>query len=465
VNEGQTVDQGPHESEPQSVIQGQNADQGPNEGDRQIVSQGPNEPLELHLGGFDRHGTTRARVGRRWVEIEHGIPGEVVRARVTGGKRPMGKILEILEPAEDRIEPPCPYFREWQCGGCQWQQISYEGQVRRKREGVDSAMEEAGVPVRVSEVYTAEPWRYRTTAGVALGRHAGFRRHGSLAIVPMRDCPISHPLIGALCATLNEAIEARTITDFHGRVRLDIRLLRAGGDEGLQILVRPDNERRPPREEVEPLLELLRAQPAVHGLALTSITGEIEPVIGGIFGTTEIAGRKVQLATGSFFQTNVELLERLIDRLQHEAGNVRGLRMADVYGGVGLFGLLLSGDARDVAIIESDPLAIAAGERTAAEWGVTNVRFLSGRAEDVLEGDGPYDLVILDPPRTGLSEQAAGILIGHEPRTILYVSCLAESLARDLAALIGAGYTVETLELFDFYPQTYHVELLAVLRR
>jgi 23S rRNA (uracil1939-C5)-methyltransferase len=429
------------------------------------MTESVNEPVELELGGFDSHGTTRARVGRRWVEVEHGIPGERVLARVTGGKRPQGRILEILEAAPDRIEPPCPYFVEWSCGGCQWQQISYEGQLERKRASVDHEMREAGVPVAVSAVHSGSPWRYRTTAGIALGRHAGFRRHASLAIVPMHDCPISHPLIGALCDRVNNAIEARSLPDFRGRVRLDVRLLRDGGDEGLQVLIRPDNEHRPLQEELEVLVALLQTAPEVSALSLLRLSGEIEPVVGELFGTTEIAGKAVQLAAGSFFQTNIELLKRLIERLGEETGDLRGKRMADVYGGVGLFGLLLGGAARDVAIIESDPLAIAAGERTAASWGVTNARFLEGRAEDVLEGDGPYDLVILDPPRTGLSEQAAGILIGHAPSTILYISCLGRSLARDLAVLAGAGYDVKSLELFDFYPQTYHVELLAVLRK
>jgi 23S rRNA (uracil1939-C5)-methyltransferase len=429
------------------------------------VTEGENEPVELRLGGFDSHGTTRARVGKRWVEVEHGIPGERVRARVTGGRRPQGKIVEILEAAPDRVEPPCPYFVEWSCGGCQWQQIAYDGQVERKRAAVDKEMLEAGIPVRVRAVHTGSPWRYRTTAGIALGRHAGFRRHGSLAIVPMHDCPISHPLIGALCDLLNNAIEARSLPDFRGRVRLDVRLLHDAQDDGLQVLIRPDNERRPLGEELEVLVDLLRDAPGVAALSLVRLSGEIEPVTGELFGRTEIAGRSVQLAAGSFFQTNIELLNRLIARLGEEIGDLRGKRMADVYGGVGLFGLLLGGTARDVAIIESDPLAIAAGERTAADWGVSNARFIQGRAEDVLEGDGPYDVVILDPPRTGLSEQAAGILIGHGPRTILYVSCLGKSLARDLTVLAGAGYEVQSLELFDFYPQTYHVELLAVLRK
>lgn len=423
------------------------------------------EPVQLRLGGFDAHGTTRARIGRKWFEVEHGIPGEVVAATVSGGRRPQGHIVEVIEPAPDRIDPPCEYFRDWKCGGCQWQQIAYEGQIERKRRAVDAAMAATGLAQRVDRVFTSPPWRYRSTAGIALGRHAGFRRRASLAIVPIRDCPISHPAIGALMAALNDALAAGHLANFHGRLRLDLRVVREGNGEGLQVMVRPDTDRRPPREDLDTLVSFLVSLPMVSAVSFTLITGEVETAKGERFGTVEVAGRPVHLASGSFFQTNLHLLPTLIERLREEAGDLTGKRLADVYAGAGLFGLFLSRGTRDVAVIETDPLALEAGERTARDWGVTSVRFLRGRAEDILEGDGPYDVVILDPPRSGLSPDAVRILTEQRPSRLLYVSCLAESLARDLVAFTAAGYAVSGLELFDFYPQTYHVELLAVLTR
>ncbi len=161
--------------------------------------------LTLRLHRFDDHGTTRAGYRGRWVEVEHGIPGETVVVELTGSQRRRARIVEVLESAPDRVEPPCEYFRDWACGGCQWQHISYEGQLARKREQVDAAMQASGLDLVVGKVHALDdPWRYRSTAGIALGRSAGFRRHGSLAIVPIRDCPISHPLIGRLMAQLND---------------------------------------------------------------------------------------------------------------------------------------------------------------------------------------------------------------------------------------------------------------------
>ena len=150
--------------------------------------------LTVTLSEFDDHGTTRARVGNHWLEVEHGVPGETVKIELMGKKRQRGRIVDLIKPANDRTFPPCEYYREWKCGGCQWQHISYRSQLRRKRRGVEATMKRAGLDQRVTATFSLiEPWRYRTTAGIALGKHAGFRRHGSLAIVPIEDCLISHP--------------------------------------------------------------------------------------------------------------------------------------------------------------------------------------------------------------------------------------------------------------------------------
>jgi 23S rRNA (uracil1939-C5)-methyltransferase len=387
-------------------------------------------------------------------------------ARIEGGRRRWGHIVEVLEAAPDRVPAPCEYFRDWSCGGCQWQMIAYQGQLARKRSAVDGAMERTGVPIAVSAVHALDdPWRYRSTVGISLGRSAGFRRRGSLAIVPIRDCPISHPLIGELMAALNDALLADAIPNFRGRLRLEVRVAETDGRTALQVLIRAnEGEAMPAAEHLERLATTLDGLPMVGGVSLLTAAGEIDVLSGDLLATAIVAGRPVSLFAGSFFQTNPRLLPTLIKRLQQESEPLAGKQVADVYGGTGVFGLFLAGEAAGVTVIESDPLAVQAGERTAGEWGLQNVRFLRERAESALRSDDQYDLVIVDPPRSGLSEEVRAALVTASPNTILYVSCLAESLARDLMDFIEAGYGIESLELFDFYPQTYHVELLAVLR-
>ncbi len=420
----------------------------------------------LTLGPFDRHGTTRTRFRGRVIEVEHGIPGETVEAEIEGGKRPRGHIVTVLDPSPERVVAPCQYFREWSCGGCQWQMLSYQGQLRFKRDEVNWAMRSEGLTLEVGEIHHLDdPWRYRSTAGIALGKRAGFRRHASLAIVPIRDCPISHPSIGKLMAALNDGLERGTVPDFRGRVRVEVLVAEGPEGERVQTLVRPTEANRPAKpDEIERLTAVLEAIPEVDNVTVQAMDGTIANLYGQEFALTTIAGRAVSLAAGSFFQTNLQLVPRLIDRLREAAEPLAGKRVADVYAGVGIFGLFLAGEAAEVAIVETDPLAVDAAQRTATLWELDNVRFFPQRAEEVMAEVGGYEVVIVDPPRSGLSEAVRASLAETRPPTILYVSCLAESLARDLRSLIAAGYHVESLELFDFYPQTYHVELLAVLK-
>lgn len=425
------------------------------------------EPVTLHLAGFDSHGTTRARYQGRWIEVEHGIPGEEVRAEVVGRKRLRGRIVDILQPSPDRVLPPCPYFREWDCGGCQWQQIAYPGQLAFKRAEINTALDDAGLDLAVTASHALpDPWRYRSSAGIALGKRAGFRRHGSLAIVPLHDCPISHPLIGQLMAILNDRLESGDLPDFHGRMRLEVRVCQRAPEDptpGLQVLIRP-TEGRPPQPDLDTLTATLAGLDMVAGLAWQQPNGVVTSLLGPLYARTDVAGKPVWLSAASFFQTNLLLLPELIARLQQEARPLAGKTVADVYGGVGVLGLSLAGEAQEVIEIESDPLAVKAGTRTAHDWGLQNVRFVAATAEQALTAAGQYDVVIVDPPRSGLSAPVLAALLERRPPLILYVSCLAESLARDLAQLLTSGYVVPHLELFDFYPQTYHVELLAVIR-
>ncbi|GAC1443888.1 MAG: 23S rRNA (uracil(1939)-C(5))-methyltransferase RlmD [Chloroflexota bacterium] len=419
----------------------------------------------LTLGAFDGHGTTRTRYFGRLIEVEHGLPDEKVRAEILGNKRPRGRIVEVLKASPERVSAPCPYFRDWACGGCQWQHISYSAQLDFKRAEVEEAMRKAGLDLIVTATHTLEdPWRYRSSAGIALGKSAGFRRHGSLAIVPIRDCPISHSLIGEVMARLNDLLESTRIPDFRGRVRIDVRVTHSSEGDRLQALVRPHREHLPVEEDLKALTAALLQMGEFESVSIEKRDGSIDTLSGNLFGQVLISGSPVALTAASFFQTNLELLPTLITRMQEEAGTLAGKRVIDLYGGVGIFGLFLGRDALNVTIVESDAQAVSAGEKTAKLWGLSNTRFLTMRAEENLEELVAYDVVVLDPPRAGLSPQVLESLVASRPSLILYVSCLAESLARDLHSLLQEGYTVDHLELFDFYPQTYHVELLAVLR-
>jgi 23S rRNA (uracil1939-C5)-methyltransferase len=228
-------------------------------------------------------------------------------------------------------------------------------------------------------------------------------------------------------------------------------------------MIRP-SEDAAPDTDLTPLASFLSGLDDVEGVAVEGLNGHVEVVKGELFAPVEVKGKPVYLTAASFFQTNLRLLPELIDRICEESSPLDSKRIADVYGGVGLFGLFLADAGAQVTVIESDPLAIEAGRITAEHWNLSTIEFA---AEDVAGGlgDRQDDVVIVDPPRSGLAPLVIDTLIEEPPDVLLYVSCLPQSLARDLVPLTAAGYRVEHLELFDFYPQTFHCEVLTVLRR
>jgi 23S rRNA (uracil1939-C5)-methyltransferase len=167
------------------------------------------------------------------------------------------------------------------------------------------------------------------------------------------------------------------------------------------------------------------------------------------------------LPAGSFFQSNWSLMPALLDRALELADARPGQVVADIYGGVGLFGLFLAAAGARVTLIEIDARAVEAAKMTAARWGIEAIDYVAAPAEDAVAGLPRLDLAVVDPPRTGLDETTLGALIERGVPRIVYVSCSPVSYARDAAQLVRAGYRIERYELFDFYPQTVHVEGLA----
>jgi 23S rRNA (uracil1939-C5)-methyltransferase len=178
-----------------------------------------------------------------------------------------------------------------------------------------------------------------------------------------------------------------------------------------------------------------------------------------------VAGQAMWVPAGAFFQTNVRMLERLLERIDARLEGSSFRRAADVYGGAGTFGLALAPRVERMSLVELDASAVEAAARTASDRGLTNLTCMSRHAETALPDLAALDLVIVDPPRTGLGEAVTGALAGSSASAVIYVSCAPQSLARDLAALQSGGFEAVALEMFDFYPQTYHVECLAILHR
>lgn len=430
---------------------------------RRIGNKPPREAV-LQVGPFDDHGTSRAELDGRLLEVEHGIPGEIVEGHVYGKRRRWARVVNILQSAPDRVSAPCPHFHQG-CGGCPWQMLDYRSQVERKIRQVETEIDRGGLSIPVTQMHTmTEPWRYRTTAGISLGKHAGFRRHGTQSIVGLDDCPISHPLIGKLASHLNQAIQAGETPNFLGKMAVEVRVAGDPDEPLLHICIVPSpGSPHASVDAVMPLARSLARLSHLSGILYRYRQDQPQLIYGDPFATTLVMGKPFALSSATFFQTNTTLLPEIVDSLLQASNAGSESKVIDMYGGVGIFGLLLAPTVKEVVEIEVDPVAIEACKLSCSLQGLSNVRFLRATAETVMEGIGAADTVIVDPPRSGLTPRVIEVLGRIRPSRILYISCLARSLVRDIVSLSEYGYQSQGIEAFDFYPQTYHVELFTTL--
>ncbi len=379
-----------------------------------------------------------ARLDGRVVFIPFTLPGEKVRARVTEAKKDFLRAvpLEILAPSPDRAAPPCPVFGR--CGGCDWQHIAPPAQLRHKLALAEDALRRVGgLSFPGLSIEGGEPWRYRNRVQIhrdASGA-AGFLGRASHDLVAIRDCPISRPAFDPLFAPAAPA--AGPGARFPGS--------------------RPFAGTRRFAAWSHPLPEggdfLVSADPAAAGLCRTGEAAEI---------AAPLLGKTLRFDLRCFFQSNVEMTARLVP---YALEGLSGRLALDLYCGVGLFGTFLADRFEHVLAVEENPAALEYARRNI---GVTH-GFLRGRVEELLRAErGPLaeakpDAIVVDPPRTGLDRAVAAFLIAKRPARLVYVSCDPVTLARDLKSLLAAGFALEDLRLFDFYPQTAHVEAVAKL--
>lgn len=439
---------------------------------KQRRANDPREEVTLTVQSMAHGGAALGRIEGRVGLIDYAIAGEEVRALVRRGKRDYfeAEAFEILQAAPERVPPPCPYFGP--CGGCQWQHIDYAAQLRFKRAVVEEQLRRiGGLTLEVAAVHSATPWHYRHSAAIALGHAAGFRSRHSRWEIEIQGCMISHPAISDLMNDLNGLITREEIVNFRGKLWLEVKVVHPTGradEPTIQAILKGISGVDPEGDDdIQAALARIAALPSVWSLAFRRAKGGTETVKGPLNGPVLVAGRSYQLPAGSFFQTNLELLPQLLARIETLAAPYRNGTIADLYCGVGLFALWLAQGSPNTALvgIEVDPLAIAAAEETARQWGVENCRFVARPAEKALSELPEVDLVIVDPPRSGLDEKLLRALIERGPQGFVYVSCEPSTLARDLAILTAGGYTVQSVEMFDFFPQTYHVESLAFLTK
>jgi 23S rRNA (uracil1939-C5)-methyltransferase len=404
-----------------------------------------------------------ARAEGKAIFVPLTLPGEQVRIRVTQNKSgySTAELTEILKPSPQRITPHCPHFGT--CGGCNYQHTPYENQIALKQEILRETLDRAGItpPEKIS-VLAANPWSYRNRIRLAFDAHGnpGYRSRKSHAIIPISQCPIAAPLLLSAAQAVAESLQ---------RVPPNLRptelLLFSNAEESalLATFFAADSA----GVRLEPLARALQERiPAFQSaqLAAGGRPGH-PPRTLAQWGADSIlysaAGFNYRVDQGAFFQVNRWLIDALVDRVtQNQSGKLAW----DLFAGVGLFARKLTSSFERVVAVESAPASKAAL--------IHNLAATSGEAVDsdthqFLRGASPTespDLIVVDPPRTGLGAEIVALLATITAPTLVYVSCDPATLARDLRTLIASGYAIESITLADLFPQTFHLETIVHLR-
>lgn len=349
-------------------------------------------------------------------------PGDVVRVRIDRVQAKLGfaSIEEIIKPSPVRVEPPCPYFGR--CGGCDFQQLTYEAQLKAKVEIIQDCFQriaKIATPVDVAIYPSPNEWRYRARAMWqvdSLRTRLGYFVRGSREVCDVEYCAVLVPELQRTLETVRKSIDRAEARDISAVL----------GDEGVSV--------HPRVADFEPR-EVSRL----------------------------IANERYHFSAKSFFQINHELLPALINEA---IGEATGNLTIDLYCGVGLFTLPLARRFAHVTGVETNERAVKFARRNLELAKLENVEVMAADVGEWLLNYEPaetVDLLLLDPPRTGVENKVITGLLSLRPRQIVYVSCDPATLARDVKKLIAGGYSLDTIAAFDMFPQTHHVETVVRL--
>jgi 23S rRNA (uracil1939-C5)-methyltransferase len=407
------------------------------------------------------------------VFVPYVLPGEQVRAAVRTRKKKLihTSLVKVEQAAATRIAAPCPHYQV--CGGCHYQHIEVAEQVRLKKEILRETLSRlGGVPWggAIAE-HTAQPYGYRNRAQwayrEAMPRALGYFQTESARIVPIDECPVLSPTLHAAFQKLQEMARANTLPTG----LLEIEAFADSTDTKIALNAAFERFAKPAKDLIT---DFKAALPNLESLLLLDQTKNRFELSGPGYLQHQAGGFSFRVSHLSFFQVNRFLIEEL---LQAVVGGRKGGFALDLYAGVGFFTLPLAKTFSRVVSVDANLAATQDLRANANDAGLEVVSENEHTEEFLKKFTEQPDLVVLDPPRSGLGAETAAKLANLGAPEIVYLSCDPSTLARDLAVLTGSErkpqtettpahhYELTEVHLFDLFPQTYHIETLVKLRR
>ena len=389
------------------------------------------------------------------VFVPYTLPGESITAEITGGR---GKVLfarglRLNAASADRADPRCPHFGPGRCWGCQWQHIDYEAQLLLKQDVLADQLARVGrLPDKLIEsalqpiLPAPQPWEYNHSLSLLRADSGGWGlKRQAQGIEAIGECHLAHPDLLELLLELDLDYE-----------RADRMTLRRGSDGRMMLIFDVDAEEEPSLSIDLPL-------------SINLILPDREPInlIGDAHSVYEIARRSFRVTAGSFMRANIGALNGLVVSVMKMAQLQGSERVLDLYAGVGVFSAFLASEAKLVTLVESYPPAANDADANLTQF--DNVDVIEGAVEavlaDIVAEEAQYDVALVDPPGSGLSEDVMKRITTLGIERLVYVSGNPATLARDSRQLVDFGYHLRAIQPIDLAPQTYYIDAVALFER
>lgn len=452
---------------------------------KQTLPVKKNDYIDVTFEDLTHEGAGVAKVDGYPLFVPNALPGEKAQIKVlkTSKGYGFGKLIETYEESPYRVTAPCPIYKE--CGGCQLQHLSYEGQLLAKQKQVRDVLTRIGKLENVTVHPTlgmSDPWRYRNKSQVPIGEHeggliGGFYQQRSHQIIDMKSCLIQQEKNDEVIQKVKDICNKNGVRAYdEQRHKGDLRHIMARyglvtGD--VMIVLVTKSKDLPNRKKIiaditENIAGVKSIVQNVNNKKTNVIMGDETRVLWGQEVIYDYIGDvRFAISARSFYQVNPEQTKVLYDKALEYAALTGKEEVIDAYCGIGTISLFLAQKAKSVFGVEIVPEAIEDAKRNAELNNITNANFAVGKAEEIIpawyEKGHKADVLVVDPPRKGCDEALLQTIIDMKPKKVVYVSCNPGTLARDLRVLEDGGYRTVEVQPVDMFPQTAHVECVAQL--